>query len=135
MDNEPNEYAMTVHPFGAVSSPSFANFALKRTADDNQEEYGEDVAKVVRRNIYVDDMLMSVSTTTIGHKLIHDTINMASKGGFPLGKVISNSKNIIDAVTAATRTKSIKSLDLQKEPLPAERALDFGLCNLTLVAV
>ena len=35
LDLEPEEYMMTMHPFGAVSSPSCANFALKKTAADN----------------------------------------------------------------------------------------------------
>lgn len=32
------EYHMTVHIFGAVSSPSCSNFALRKTAIDNVEE-------------------------------------------------------------------------------------------------
>ena len=38
------EYRMVVHLFGAVSSPSVANFSLKQTASDNEEEYGTLVA-------------------------------------------------------------------------------------------
>ena len=37
---EPEEFRMTVHLFGAVSSPACANFALKRTAHDNEEDLG-----------------------------------------------------------------------------------------------
>ncbi|KAJ8364798.1 hypothetical protein SKAU_G00136290 [Synaphobranchus kaupii] len=40
------EFRMTVHLFGAVSSPSCANFALKRTADDNEGK--EERAKEVK---------------------------------------------------------------------------------------
>lgn len=32
----PKEYRMLVHIFGAMSSPSCANFALQKTADDNE---------------------------------------------------------------------------------------------------
>ncbi len=35
----PKEYCMLVHIFGAVSSPSCTNFALQRTADDNELLY------------------------------------------------------------------------------------------------
>ena len=35
LDLEPEEYMMTMHLFGAVSSPSCAKFALKKTARDN----------------------------------------------------------------------------------------------------
>lgn len=62
-------------------------------------------------------MLKSAPSSIIGRKLIQGAIEMASAGGFPLGKVISNSKEVIDSVPNATRAKSIKSLDLQREPL------------------
>lgn len=53
-------YRMTVHLFGAVSSQSCANFAVKRTADDNEGKYGADVLSTIPRNFYVDDCLKSV---------------------------------------------------------------------------
>ena len=53
---------MTVHLFAAVSSPACANYALKRTADDNEDEYGTERANTLRRNFYVDDVLKSAST-------------------------------------------------------------------------
>ena len=34
MENQPAEFRMKVHLFGAVSSSGCANFVLKRTADD-----------------------------------------------------------------------------------------------------
>ena len=37
------EYRMKVHLFGAVSSPSCANYALKKTADENASKVGEDI--------------------------------------------------------------------------------------------
>ena len=40
MEKEIAEYCMTVHLFGAGSSPACANYALKRIADDNEDEYG-----------------------------------------------------------------------------------------------
>lgn len=35
------EYQMLVHLFGAVSSPSCANYALKKTAEDNEDRVGK----------------------------------------------------------------------------------------------
>ena len=42
---EPKEYRMTVHLFGAVSSPACANFALKRAAEDGEEEFGKSASE------------------------------------------------------------------------------------------
>lgn len=54
---DPEEYRMTVHLFGGVWSPSCANFALRHTADDNRNEFDDEVIRCVRRNFYVDDCL------------------------------------------------------------------------------
>lgn len=52
---EPIEYRMLVHLFGATSSPSCSNFALRKTAADNESLFSEPVILSVRRNFYVDD--------------------------------------------------------------------------------
>ena len=44
LQKEAEEYCMTVHLFGAVSSPACANYALKRTADNSEDEYGSEAA-------------------------------------------------------------------------------------------
>ena len=59
---ELRDYKMTVHPFGATSSPSCANFALRQTAVDNEPIYGAEAARTLQRNFYVDDLLKSVPT-------------------------------------------------------------------------
>lgn len=48
------EYRMTVHLFGAVSSPSCACYTLGKTADNHQNRFSEEVLKTLRRNFYVD---------------------------------------------------------------------------------
>ncbi len=50
MDQEVQEYQMTVHFFGAASSPSVANFALRRTAIDNGTIYYKAVTDTVEKN-------------------------------------------------------------------------------------
>jgi len=40
LEQKAEEYCMTVHLFGAVSSPACANYALQSTADDNEDNYG-----------------------------------------------------------------------------------------------
>lgn len=74
------EYHMTVHLFGAVSSPGCANFALKTTADDSEEECGNDAAEFVRHNFYVDDSLKSIPSVEQAINLIENTRPFARKG-------------------------------------------------------
>ena len=60
LDSSPAEYQMLVHLFGATSSPSCSNFALRRTADDNRGEFSQEAVDTIKRNFYVDDCLKSV---------------------------------------------------------------------------
>ena len=44
---------MRVHALGAVSSLSCSNYALHTTANEAEQNYGSEVAGVLRRNFYV----------------------------------------------------------------------------------
>ena len=61
---EPCTYEMNVHIFGAVSSPSCSNFALRQAANDFESKYGAEAAYALRKNFYVDDLLKSVEEET-----------------------------------------------------------------------
>ena len=56
------EVMMAVHLFGGVSSPSFANFALKKTAEDNRSTFSLEAVHTLKHNFYVEDCLKSVAT-------------------------------------------------------------------------
>ena len=53
---------MEVRLFSATSSPSCSSFALRRTAEDNKDEFSENVVRTVKRNFYVNDCLKSVKS-------------------------------------------------------------------------
>ena len=73
------EYRMTVHRFGAVSSPRCSNYALKKTASENEAEVGTAAAETMRRNFYVDDCLKWVSTKVESEDLISHLRNHVGK--------------------------------------------------------
>ena len=73
IDSKPTEFRMTVHLFGATSSPGCANFALKRTADDFKELFGSEAAPFVKEDFYVDDGLKSVPSAIQASALIKST--------------------------------------------------------------
>ena len=60
VNSEPEEFQTLVHLFGATSSPSCSNFALRKTADDNASDFDTTVTDTVKRNFDVDDCLKSV---------------------------------------------------------------------------
>ena len=57
INSEIVDHEMCVHLFGAVSSPSSSNYALKRTAFDNNSSFGVDASETVMESFYIDDLL------------------------------------------------------------------------------
>ncbi|KAK3731637.1 hypothetical protein QZH41_007310 [Actinostola sp. cb2023] len=127
-ESEPAEFRMTVHLFGAVSSPGCANFGLKKAADDFPEEFGNKAAEFVKEDFYVDDGLKSVPSVGEAIDLIKDTKALCEKGGFRLHKFISNSKEVIETIPQPERADGIKNLDMDKDNLTIERALGVQWC-------
>ena len=96
LTKEPKKYRMTVHLFGATSSPGCANFALKSTVNDFEEEFGASAADFLRNDFYVDDGLKSVPLVDEAVKLIASVKQMCSKGGFRLHKLYQIVKKLSD---------------------------------------
>ena len=123
LDQELQEYRMTVHLFGAVSSPSCANFTMRRNAEDHKHEFAPEVVCTVLRNFYVDDCLKSLPSSNEAVTHVDDLRRLMFKGGFNLTKWISNDREVLESIPVEDRTKDIKELDLTKDALPTERAL------------
>ena len=119
---------MTVHLFGAGSSPRCSNFALKRTAEDGEKESAAGAAETLKKNFYVDDALKSVPTERDAIELVQAVKEMCAKGGFNLLKFVSNSREVMMSVPPEDRAKEIKGLDLSIDKLPIERALGIHWC-------
>ncbi|XP_045905970.1 uncharacterized protein LOC123971296 [Micropterus dolomieu] len=114
---------MKVHLFGAASSPSCANYALRRTADDNAEHFPPEVVSTVKNNFYVDDCLRSMASEEEARKMIQDLTALCQKGGFTLSKWVSNSRAVLRSVSEVHRAKDMMELDLDTDQLPVERTL------------
>lgn len=125
---ELKEYRMAVHLFGATSSPSCANYALQKCAEDNQGEFSSDATNDVLKNFYVDDCLKSVGTEEQAVALVHDLWTLCATGGFKLTKWIFNSRAMLASVPGGDRANEVKELDLEKVRLPIERVLGVQWC-------
>lgn len=126
LQNDPAEYRMTVHLFGANSSPSCANFALQRTVRDNCKDYLEATQQTVLQNFYVDDCLKSAATEEELVKVAHEVKSLCAKGGFELTKFVSNSIELLESLPVEHRGKNVKELDLCRDSLPVEKALGIN---------
>ncbi|XP_070541303.1 uncharacterized protein [Ptychodera flava] len=123
IESPPRVYKMMVHLFGAVSSPSCANTALHKMADDNSHLFNKEVVKTIKRDFYVDDCLKSVENAKKAIELTQDLTAACKKGGFRLTKWVSNSREVLETIPKEERAKEIKDLKLEYDCLPVERAL------------
>ena len=95
---EPQEFQIIVHPFGAVSSPVCANFALRKTAEDNQHSFPPSVINTVKRSFYVDDCFKSLPSEADAIQHIDSLWALLSHGGFKISKWINNSRNVLETI-------------------------------------
>ena len=116
MEMEPQDYRLTVFPFGAVCSPSCAGYALHRTAQDNEGLFPPEVIETVNKNFYMDDCLNSVTDEDSAVSLVPKLGQLLSNGGFHLTKWVSNSPNVLATIPESERTKSVKDHQLGVMP-------------------
>ena len=119
----PTEYRMTVHLFGAVSSPSCANFALRKAAEDNADKFSQEAVDVIFRNFYVDDCLKSVGTEQEAKDVVREVRGICEEGGFHLTKFVANKKSVLEDLPVQDRSqKTAVGLDSEVNKTE-ERAL------------
>ena len=123
LDKNPVCFRMLVHLFGAVSSPSCANMALRQTVKDNLQPFDQSVTDTILHNFYVDDCLKSVVDEQTGISLISDISALCQQGGFHLTKWTSNSRDVLSNIPLEERSKEIKELNFDVDNIPPERAL------------
>jgi hypothetical protein len=119
INSEPVDYRMTVHLFGAVSSPSVANFGLKQIGEEGSKTFGTAASDFVKDNFYVDDGLISVPSVEEAIDLVSKTRKLCANRGLHLHKFASNSQKVLDSIPSQELSD-----DLQKWQLDSvERAL------------
>jgi hypothetical protein len=117
------EYRMSVHIFGAVSSPSISNLALKRCASEAISTYDHLVTSTILNNFYVDDCLKSVPDEQTAIQLIKNVTEVCAAGGFRLTKFTSNSKTVMESIPVGERSKEMQEKSLVEDKVCTERAL------------
>lgn len=124
----PDIYRMCVHLFGATSSPSCANYALRKTAEDNKQHYDSCTVSTVMNEFYVDDCLKSIETEAQAQRLVKDLTDLCRAGGFKLHKWVSNSRDVLQTISQDARAQTVKELNLKTDELPVERTLGMFWC-------
>ena len=116
LNMNPAIYRMTVHIFGAVSSPSCASFALRTTIQENQHKFPPSVSLAGLANFYVDDFLASVPSESEAVHLIEGISLICKSGGFRVTKWLTNNRKVLASIPEEERAPSIANLDFDEFP-------------------
>ena len=83
LSQDPVDYRMQTHVFGAKSSPYCAAYALRATAMDNLTNADDHVVRTVfKKNIYVDDVRCSCKSVNAAISLVSQLSSFLESGGF-----------------------------------------------------
>lgn len=115
------EYQLNTVTYGLACAPFLAIRTLRQLADDEAEETPLGAA-VLRRDVYMDDILTGANTIREAKEIRSQLVRICRAGGFPLKKWSANDASLLEDLPAADR--------LQEEPrwwLPGESHLTLGL--------
>lgn len=93
--------------FGAVSSPSQAQFVKNKNAELLEEKY-PGIARAIRKQHYVDDYVDCADNISEAIERIEAVVNAHKEGGFKLVKFVSNSPEVIESLPAEIRGEPAK---------------------------
>ena len=96
-------------------------FKLCLEENGNGELYGKDVATILERNVYIDDILKSFPTAEEGITMIQLVKNLCSNGGFNLTKFISNNAAVLILLPDGSRRAAVKDEELALGSLPENK--------------
>ena len=118
---KPDVYQMNVHIFGAKSSPTCAQYALRRAASDVSDNFTRSAIETVLRDFYVDDLLTSQPNVEQATSLALELIELLKTSGFRLTKWASNSRQVLSALPSTELAKA--DIDLDLDEMPVQRIL------------
>ena len=122
-EGEVVEYRMNVHLFGNTSSPAVATFCLRKTAQEEEREFGVDARKFVEVDFYVDDGLKSLPEAEQSIDLLKRTQTMLATANLRLHKIASNDTTVTEAFPSSDRAPETRNLDLNDDIKQVQRSL------------
>ena len=104
---------LRAHLFGDISFPSCSNYVIKENAADNVNKYGNEASTIVKRNLYVEDMLKSFPDVKTAGDMVNKVRAMCLEGGFNLRKFTSNDVDLLKVIPNDLRKDGMKDKDLK----------------------
>lgn len=129
-------FRMKVLPFGARCSPVISQYVKNKIAKDSENEYPQ-AAKVILKNSYVDDIVISSLNKSDLINLILETRKVLQRGGFNFLKINSNDGSVLIAVRDQLSPEDLSqeklfSKEKQEKLLGYELNFDSDLISLAI---
>ncbi|GBN28332.1 hypothetical protein AVEN_118861-1, partial [Araneus ventricosus] len=116
-------YELNTVTYGTVSAPFLAMRVLKALADAEHQDFPE-AAKIITRDMYVDDILSGATSLTSAKRLQADLSKLLRRGGFELHKWVSNHPALLNDISTSeysfedTQSNTVKALGMLWKPQP-----------------
>nr|XP_017209156.1 uncharacterized protein LOC101887079 [Danio rerio] len=121
-NSQPQTFRMTVHLFGASSSPGCANYGLKHLAREGERLYPLG-SQFIMQDFYMDDGVSSIENTEKAIKLAEEARQLCALGSLRLHKFVSNDKEVLKTIPPSECAVDVTAVDLALTDQPLERAL------------
>ena len=120
LNKKPTDHRIKVHVFGAKSSPSCANYALRATTKNLENQ---SIADSIQKNFYVDDILKTANNESELVTIAHQVVKVLNDYGFKLTNFTSNSRELLKSLPPEKLSKYLNELDIGQDDLPCEKTL------------
>ncbi|XP_076829473.1 uncharacterized protein LOC143475509 [Brachyhypopomus gauderio] len=128
LDSQPLVYRMRVHLFGAASSPGCANYGLKHIAAVGRGCFSDLSVRFIERNFYVDDGLLSVSSSEAAIQIVKEVREICKTGGLRLHKFISNSNEVLATIPKEEHAERVEDPYMMLDKTHVEGVLGVSWC-------
>jgi hypothetical protein len=129
----PDVYQMDVHLFGAASSPAVCSNALRQAVKDVGDQQ---LIQQITRNFYVDNWLVSFTSSEEAISTAHRLTDALKKGGFPFTQWATSDKSIRKSLPGKQLDGASINMDLDAKPIERTLGLmwDFNRDAFVLAA-
>jgi len=125
----PTTQEMTVHIFGATSSPSCAQFRLLESVET--QSVSEQAKQIVVQNFFMDDCLFSVPTVSEAVSLAKQVSAALKNYGFNLTKWLSNNQDFLRQLPQDKLAGSILNLSGSEQVCERVLGVEWNISNDT----
>ena len=114
--DEPNmrgkvtQFRFLVAPYSLRCIPSMAGYALHYTAERNVPNVSASTTECVKRDMFVDDLILGADTVEEGQQLVGEVSKLLSSMGFKLTMWNSNEKEILRDVDPEDAAPAIRNI-------------------------